>query len=189
MPIAITLFLMFLKIGFTSFGGGYGMMSMILDEGIARVGLTTAEFADMAALDLLCSGPVAVNAATYIGYIKGGWLGALLATIGAVLPSLMICTVVVLFLDRFHDSKIVKGLFVGIVPATGGLMIFTALKLSRSIFFNAETFHEILSIPITPTTIGMTALFVAALIAAIKFKVNPIWLTLAGAVIGAMFLA
>ena len=80
MPIAITLFLMFLKIGFTSFGGGYGMMSMILDEGIARVGLTTAEFADMAALDLLCSGPVAVNAATYIGYIKGGWLGALLAT-------------------------------------------------------------------------------------------------------------
>ena len=67
MPIAITLFLMFLKIGFTSFGGGYGMMSMILDEGIARVGLTTAEFADMAALDLLCSGPVAVNAATYIG--------------------------------------------------------------------------------------------------------------------------
>lgn len=68
-------------------------------------------------------------------------------------------------------------------------MIFTALKLSRSIFFNAETFHEILSIPMTPTTIGMTALFAAALIAAIKFKVNPIWLTLAGAVIGAMFLA
>ena len=189
MPVAIKLFLMFLKIGFTSFGGGYGMMSMILDEGIARVGLTTAEFADMAALDLLCSGPVAVNAATYIGYIKGGWLGALLATIGAVLPSLMVCTVVLLFLDRFHDSKIVKGLFVGIVPATGGLMIFTALKLSKSIFFNDETFHEILSMAMTPTMIGMIALFAAALFAAIKFKVNPIWLTLAGAVIGAVFLA
>lgn len=188
MPIQLTLFLMFLKIGFTSFGGGYGMMAMIFDEGMKRVGLTTGEFADMTALDLICSGPVAVNAATYVGFIKGSWLGAVFATIGAVLPSLIVCTVVALFLDRFRSSKIVKGLFTGIVPATGGLMIFTSLKLSKSIFFNADSFRDILTVTVTPTMIGMILLCAAALFAAIKYKVNPIWLTIAGAAIGALFL-
>ena len=189
MAIQWTLFLMFLKIGFTSFGGGYSMMAMILDEGAKRVGLTTGEFADMTALDLICSGPVAVNGATYVGYIKGGLLGSTLATVGSILPSLIICTIVALFLDRFRSSKFVKGLFTGIVPATGGLMIFTSLKLSQSIFFNTESFAGILSAAVTPTMIGMIVLFAATLFAALKFKVNPIYLTLAGAAIGAVFLA
>lgn len=185
----LTLFLMFLKIGFTSFGGGYGMMAMILDEGMSQVGLTTGEFADMTALDLICSGPVAVNAATYVGLIKGSWLGSIAATFGAVLPSLTVCTLVLIFLERFRQSKVVKGLFAGIVPATGGLMIFTSLTLSKSIFFNAETFREIIGVTVTPSMIGMILLCLAALFASIKFKVNPIWLTVAGAVIGAIFLA
>lgn len=189
MASPLTLFLMFLKIGFTSFGGGYGMMAMILDEGMSRVGLTTVEFADMTALDLICSGPVAINAATYVGFIKGSWLGAFMATFGAVLPSLIVCTLVLIFLDRFRQSQVVKGLFAGIVPATGGLMIYTSLTLSKSIFFNAETFPEILNVTVTPTMVGMIFLCFAALVAAIKFKTNPIWLTLVGAALGAFFLA
>lgn len=185
----LTLFLMFLKVAFTSFGGGYGMMATILDEGMNRVSLTTGEFADMTALDLICSGPVAINAATYVGFIKGSWIGSLAATLGAVLPSLIICTFVLLFLERFRQSKVVKGLFAGIVPATGGLMLFTSLTLSKSIFFNAEAFRDILGVAVTPTMIGMILLSLAALFAAIKFKANPIWLTLVGAVIGALFLA
>lgn len=189
MNLNLTLFLMFLKIGFTSFGGGYGMMAMILDEGAKRVGLTMGEFADMTALDLICSGPVAINAATYVGYIKGGFIGSLLATIGALLPSLILCTIVLMFLDRFYGNKVIKGLFTGIVPATGGLMIFTSLTLSKAIFFNADTFAEVLTATITPTVIGMIILCLAALFASVKYKVNPIYLTLAGAVIGAVFLA
>ena len=62
--MTLRLFLLFLQIGSTCFGGGYGMMSMILDEGAKQVGLTISEFADMTALDLICPGAVALNSAT-----------------------------------------------------------------------------------------------------------------------------
>ena len=189
MSIIWTLFLMFFKIGLTSFGGGYGMMSMILDEGNRLVGLTQAEFADMAALDLICSGPVALNAATYVGYIKGGVLGSLVATVGAMLPSFIICTIVLIFLDRFYDSTIVKGLFTGIMPATGGLMFFTTASLTKSVYFNADTFTEVINTPLTPVIIGMLAVTLLSILVDIKFKVNPITLTLIGAVLGAIFLS
>ena len=87
MKTALTLFILFFKIGITSFGGGYGMLSMMLDEGSKMVGLTVNEFADMTALDLICPGTVALNSATYIGYIKGGFIGMVLA-----IPSALIGT-------------------------------------------------------------------------------------------------
>lgn len=184
----LTLFLMFLKIGFTSFGGGYGMMSSIMDEGARLVGLSKGEFADMAALDLICSGPVAINAATYVGFIKGGVAGSIVSTLGSLLPSLIVCTIVLIFLDKFYNSTVIRGLFKGIIPATGGLMIFTALTLSKSVFFNADHFFEILRISITGNMIGMFAVLAIAVIADLKYKVNPIYLTFAGALIGAVFL-
>ena len=85
MNICRTLFLLFLKVGITCFGGGYGMMSMILDEGAKKVGLTAEEFADMNALDLISSGPIALNSSTFVGYIKGGVPGSVFATLGLIL--------------------------------------------------------------------------------------------------------
>ena len=184
-----TLFFMFFKIGITSFGGGYGMMPMIMDEGQRLVGLTEAQFTDMAALDLITSGPVAVNSATYIGYIIGGYAGSLVATIASILPSILICIIVLIFLDRFYNNKIVKGLFAGITPACGGLMFFTTATLAKSVYFNAETFTEVFNSTVTPTIIGMIVLTILTVIADIKFKVNPIYLTVAGAVLGIFFLA
>lgn len=185
----ITLFLMFFKIGLTSFGGGYGMMSMIMDEGHRLVGLTKAEFADMTALDLVSSGPVAVNGATYVGYIKGGFWGALFATIGCVLPSVIICTMVIIFLSNFNQSKIVKGLFVGITPACGGLLLYTTVSLSKSVFFNADSLTEVIHAPITTMMVCMAAITGAAIVADLKFKINPAYLTLAGALLGMLFLS
>ena len=184
----ITLFLMFLKIGFTSFGGGYGMMSTIMDEGARLVGLTKGEFADMTALDLVCSGPVAINAATYVGYIKGGIWGSIFSTVGAFLPSLILTSIVLVFLEKFYNSFFIRGLFKGITPATGGLMIFTSLTLTKSIFFNVDHYSEIPGTPITPTIVGMFIILILSIIGDLKFKINPIYLTLAGALLGAIFL-
>lgn len=188
MSLYLTIFLMFFKIGLTSFNGGYGMMSMILDEGTRQLGLTASEFADMTALDLICSGPVALNAATYIGYIKGGIPGALLATLGVVLPSALVAACVIFFLQKFADSRIVRGLFLGITPACGGLLLYTALTLTPPVFFNAENFSQILEIPITQSIILAFVLFALALVLDLRWKVNPILLTLIGAVIGILFL-
>ncbi len=189
MSIYWTLFFLFLKIGFTSFGGGYGMMSMIMDEGNRVVGLTRAEFTDMTALDLICSGPVAVNAATYVGYIKGGWIGSIFSTVGSILPSVIICTLVLIFLDRFYNSIFVRGLFTGITPATGGLMFFTTVTLTKSVFFNIESYSELSLESFTPVTLGMILITLLSILADVKFKINPIYLTLIGAVVGAIFLS
>ncbi len=189
MDMLSTLFLMFLKIGFMAFGGGYGMMSMILQEGQRLVGLTEAEFADMTALDLICSGPVAVNAATYVGYIKGGPWGAIAATVGVVLPPVMIGIVVLIFLDRFYKSTLVQGLFAGITPACAGLLFFTTLTLAKSVYFDVDSFSEIFSQPLTMTAVIMLLMTVVAAVADLKFKISPILLTVAGAILGVLFLA
>lgn len=183
-----TLFLLFLKIGITCFGGGYGMMSMILDEGAKQVGLTVNEFADMMALDLICPGVVALNSATYIGYIKGGVLGSASATLGLILPTVAVSLLAITFLKKFSESRIVKGLFRGITPACGGLLIYTSVTLLLSIFFGSESIYELNRIVFSSDTAVLLALFAAALILEFRYKIDPILLTCIGAVVGLLFL-
>ena len=188
MNICLTLFLMFLKVGITCFGGGYGMMSMILDEGAKLVGLTADEFTDMTALDLICSGPIALNSSTYVGYIKGGVPGSFFATLGLVLPTVAVSILAVIFMQKFSENRIVKGLFRGITPACGGLLIYTAVTLFLSAFFGSETVFG-LSIPaFTMDTAAMAVLFIAAGFLVFRSKIDPVLLTVIGAVFGLIFL-
>ena len=85
--ILLKLFLTFLKIGAVSFGGGYGMISMIRDDCLTNGWLTEDELLNFIAIAESTPGPIAVNMATFIGSSEGGILGALLATLGVVLPS------------------------------------------------------------------------------------------------------
>ena len=182
------LFLMFLKIGLTCFGGGYGMMAMILDEGSKQVGLTINEFADMNALDLICPGPVALNSSTYVGYIKGGPAGAVVATLGLILPTIIVSILVILFMTKFSESKVVKGLFHGITPACCGLLIFTSITLILTIFFGTESIYEVHRITLSSETIITLALFFTAMILEFRFKIDPLLLTGIGAAVGFIFL-
>lgn len=188
MNINLTLFLLFLKIGITCFGGGYGMMSMILDEGAKMVGLTINEFADMTALDLICPGAVALNSATYVGYIKGGPVGSIFATIGLILPTVTVSIMAVIFMEKFSENRIVKGLFRGITPACGGLLIYTCITLFLGIFFGTESIYELHRIIFSRNTAALTILFAAAIILEFRYKTNPIILTIIGAVFGLIFL-
>jgi chromate transporter len=188
MSINLRLFLMFLKIGFTCFGGGYGMMSMILDEGIKQVQLTLNEFTDMTALDLICPGAVALNSATYIGFIKGGGIGAVTATLGLILPTVMVSILAIIFMSKFSENRLVKGLFRGIKPACGGLLIFTSVTLMLSAFFGTESLNEIHQLVFSRDTIKLLILFIGALLLEFRFKIDPILLTVIGAVFGLVFL-
>lgn len=186
--ILLKLFLMFFKIALTSFGGGYGMMSMFMDEGERMVGLTTEEFADMAALDFITSGPIALNGATYIGYIKAGIPGSLIATLGIVLPCFIIAAIAITFVDRFYKSLFIRGLFAGIKPACGGLLVYTAISLCKTVIFDASSFNEVVHTEITTPMIITALLTITALIMDQKFKLNPIIITVFGAVMGIIFL-
>ncbi len=188
MNISLTLFLLFLKIGVTCFGGGYGMMSMIFDEGAKLVGLTAEEFADMTALDLICSGPVALNSSTYVGYIKGGVPGSISATLGLILPTVAVSILAVIFMEKFSENRIVRGLFRGITPACGGLLIYTSVTLLLSVFFGTESVFGLSRPPFTSDTAALLVLFAAAVFLEFRVKIDPILLTVIGAVFGLIFL-
>ena len=188
MNIYLKLFLMFLKIGLTSFGGGYGMMSMIMDEGARQVGLTAAEFADMTALDLVAPGVVAINGATYIGYIKGGVFGSVCATFGVILPTFVVSVLVLYLLRAFQENKIVNGLFRGIRPACIGLLFNTMLTLLSDIFFKTESITAIKSVTLSKDLIVCLFLFIGSLYLQFRNKTDPLLLTLVGAVVGIVFL-
>ena len=84
------LFFTFLKVGTFAFGGGYSMLSLIEDSVLKYGWMTEQELLNFVGVETVIPGPIAVNMATYIGYEQGGFWGALLATVGVVLPSFII---------------------------------------------------------------------------------------------------
>jgi chromate transporter len=94
MPILLSLFLTFLKIGAVSFGGGYGMISLVREEVLSHGWLTEESFLNFVAISESTPGPIAVNMATFIGSSQAGLLGALLATLGVILPAFIIMLII-----------------------------------------------------------------------------------------------
>jgi chromate transporter len=181
------LFQMFFRIGLFSFGGGYAMLPLIF-QGVKEFGImTAAEFSRLVALSQVTPGPIAVNAATYVGYKYAGLGGAAVATLGVALPSLILVFLVLHFLDRFEESKVMNTVLGGIRPATVGLIasaviilaetsILNGPILSAQIFGNAKAYINLLPF----------AIFLGTIILAGKFNVGPIKLTVLAGVIGAL---
>jgi chromate transporter len=177
----------FFKIGLLGFGGGYAMMSMIMAEG-AKLSITTAQLADLNALDMIIPGPIAINAATYIGYLHSGFWGSLTATIGVILPSFVLVVIIMHFINRYRENKVMDGALSGIKPAAVGLIAAAALKIASGVLLipGMDTV-ALFSNPLNTISFLMAGIFLAAAIANIRFKVNPILLTVLAGVIGAFF--
>lgn len=178
-----TLFLMFVKIGFLSFGGGYPMMALIFDEGQRLLNLTSGEFADMLALELLSSGPVAINGATYIGYIKGGIIGSIISTIGVCVPSFILVSIVYFFLSKFYENPYIQSFLTAIKISCAGILLATALNLARGIFFLESGSMADLTI-MSNIQWGGILIFFIGLISLVKYKVNAIHFIFASAILG-----
>lgn len=129
----LELFTTFFKIGLFTFGGGYGMISIVKDECIDKKNwITNDEFVNLIAVAESTPGPIAVNMATYIGYKKEKLLGAVVATIGVVLPSLIIICTIAIYLKDFLNYKIVANAFFGIRIAVAIIIMRTASNLIKS---------------------------------------------------------
>ena len=132
MKLLSDLFFTFARIGFFTFGGGYAMIAMI--ENICVQGkrwITHDEMMNITVIAESTPGPIAINCATYTGYMQKGLSGALAATLGIVTPSFLVIFLISMFLDRFLEIAVVAKAFAGIRIGVGVLILdaaFTMLK-------------------------------------------------------------
>ena len=130
--ILMELFLTFAKIGLFTFGGGYAMIALIENACVEKKGwITHDEMMNVTVIAESTPGPIAINCATFVGYKKGGFIGALIATIGMVLPSFLIIYLISMFLDNFLEITIIAHAFKGIKVAVGLLILDAAITMIK----------------------------------------------------------
>ena len=128
----LNLFLTMLKIGLFTFGGGYAMIALLENEFTTkRKWIEKEEFLDMVAIAESTPGPIAINAATYIGYKLLGFLGSLTATVAVCIPSFVIIYTISLFFDTFLSLTLVEYAFKGIHVCVIYLILSAGLKMLR----------------------------------------------------------
>ena len=137
--IYLKLFLNFLLIGTISFGGGYGMISIIQDIALNNNWLTSKEFIDFIAICESTPGSLAINMATFIGTKKGGLLGAIISTIGVVIPSFIIILLIVNIIKNYLDNKYLNKFLQGIRPTIIALIISSSLKMFPDVFVDYKS--------------------------------------------------
>ncbi|MDR1499355.1 MAG: chromate transporter [Tannerellaceae bacterium] len=167
--IYLKLFLVYLKIGLFNFGGGYAMLSLIQDEVVERRSwITMQEFTDIVAVSQMTPGPIGINSATYVGYmatLNEGYppgmaaLGSCVATLAVCLPAFVLIVIISYYFTRFKENRYVAAAFLGLRPATVGLIAAAALLL-----VNSDNFID----PVSPL------IFIAAFLLTWKLRLNPI---------------
>lgn len=190
MMLLLELFYTFLKIGLFSFGGGYGMLSVIQGEVVTRhAWLTASEFTDIVAISQMTPGPIGINSATYVGYTAMlnatgnevlAVIGSLTASFAVMLPSIVLMLIVSRFFMKYNKNRNVEAVFKALRPAVVGLIASAALLLMTEENFGSPAE--------TPLQFGVSvALFVAAFVAMKFFKVSPILILLLAGIFGGVF--
>ena len=126
------LFAVFFRVGLFTFGGGYAMISIIEDACVDRRGwITREEMDDLVVVAESTPGPIAINCATFVGSRQAGLPGAVVATLGMILPSFLVIFAVSRFLDRFLEIRAVASAFQGIKLAVSVLIFDAGLRMLR----------------------------------------------------------
>ncbi|MBR4849302.1 MAG: chromate transporter [Alistipes sp.] len=128
----LKLFTTFFKIGLFSFGGGFAMIPLIQREVIEkRRWIDEKDFLDMLVLAQSTPGPIAVNTAVFVGYKTAGTLGAIMATLGTVMPSFIVILVLALFFAEVRENRYVDAAFRAMRPAVVALIVAPLLGLVK----------------------------------------------------------
>jgi chromate transporter len=149
-----------LKIGLFTFGGGYAMIALLENEFVSKKKwIEKDEFLDMVAIAESTPGPIAINAATYIGYKMRGFFGSLAATVAVCIPSFIIIYAISLFFDAFLSFTLVAHAFRGIQVCVIWLILSAGMKMLKQM-------------KKTPINIGILSAVVACMVAFSAFSVS-----------------
>ena len=166
------LFLIFFKVGLFSFGGGYAILPLMQHEVVdVNKWISFKEFMDIVAVSQITPGPISINLATHVGYRIGGVVGSTIATTSVVLPSIIIVSLIVIFLKRFSKLPVVQRIFKSLRVTIVGLILAAGIAL-----FVKENFIDYKSYII----------FASVLIGGLVFKIGSITLIILSGVAGAI---
>lgn len=182
----------FFKLGLFSFGGGYAMLPLIYQD-IQRFGfMNPTEFSNLVGLSQMTPGPIAINAATYVGFKAAGIWGAVAATISVSLPAFFLIIAVAHFLVRFKTNQPLQAALGGIRPATVGLFGSAFVFFADTTVFSSQAFLSMLGSHASLWaslgsifSVPALCIAVAAYLLADRFKVDPILIIIGAGVVGA----
>ena len=140
--IYLQLFFEFFKAGLFAVGGGMATLPFLYDISDKTSWFTHSQLADMIAISESTPGPIGVNMATYAGYITGGPLGAIIATIGLITPSIIIALIIARFLKAFRKNVTVNDVFYGLRPASTGLIGAAGFTVVLLALFQVDLYKE-----------------------------------------------
>ena len=138
----LNLFLTFFKIGLLTFGGGYAMIPLISEE-LVNFNIDPYIFSNYIAISESTPGPFAINIATFVGYNNFGILGAIIATLGVILPSFIIMLILAIFINKIKNTKFFKIFMKFSTPIVIGLILSSTLKIASLNLFNISDFNTI----------------------------------------------
>lgn len=185
--IYLSLFLNFLKIGAFTFGGAYGAIPLIREAVLSNNWLSEEQFSYFLAVSESTPGPIMVNMATYIGFEKGGVLGAALCTLGTVLPAFVVMLLLTSILRRVIDHPRVKATLGAIVPTVTGIILATGGYMTYEAIWSLSPENSI--------KFDLSACLIALILVAIinlyrylcKKPISPILLIAVSACLGILF--
>ena len=162
--IYIQLFLSFLQVGAMSFGGGYAAMPLIQEQVVnLHSWLSMSEFTNLITIAEMTPGPIAVNSATFVGMQIAGILGAVVATLGCILPSCIIVTLLAYVYMKYQNMSLLQGTLASLRPAVVSMIA----KAGVTILISVNLIRQ-------NVCVEMIIFFVIALVLLRKFKINPI---------------
>ena len=174
----------FFKVGIFAVGGGMATIPFLYELGEKFGYFSSEELLDMIAVSESTPGAIGINMSTYAGINAYGFWGGILATLSLVTAPIIIILLIARAMDAFKSSQLVKDAFVTLRPATAGLILGAMSSVLVATLFNIEAFRRSMNIfsLIRPIPVIIFAVFLAILL---KFKkINPIFIIIAGAILG-----
>ena len=175
--IYVELLWSFFQIGLFSIGGGYAAMPLIQHQVVdLHPWLTMTQFADIMTIAEMTPGPIAINSATFVGIQVAGLPGALVATLGCILPSCIIVMALAYLYYRYKGLSMVQGILSGLRPAVVAMITSAGISLLILSLYGAQELPADLS-GVDWISMGI---FTVAILILRRWKVNPIWIMAAG---------
>ena len=168
----LRLFLIFFEIGAVSFGGGYGMVSLIREIVLSNGWMTEREFMSFVAVTESTPGPIAVNGAIVVGYKLAGMIGVLVSIIGTIIPPFLIISVISVCYQAFRDNFFVSQMLEGMQAGVGAVIASVTYEMGAGVVKEKDPLSLVI--------------LVCAFAAACFFKVNVIYIVLVCGAIGAV---